>query len=132
MTRLFLDTSVIVALLRGRDLPETDGITGAVRGGDACYNGIVVTELLSGVRNKKMGRQVAKITLALGFLPLEYEDFRSAGKLRSRLLSDGLRMSTPDALIAAHVLRHNLKLLTLDAFFLKLPVELGLRIEIPG
>lgn len=52
--------------------------------------------------------------------------------MRSQLLSKGLTMSTPDALIAIHVIKNRLKLLTLDSLFLKVPTEYNLQIEIPN
>lgn len=57
---------------------------------------------------------------------------QEAGVLRNRLLSKGLTMSTPDALIAVHVIKNRLKLFTLDPLFLKVPTEYNLQVEIPN
>jgi len=132
MIRMFLDTSIIIALLRGDDLKELDHLLSAVKDGNACCNGIVLTELYSGIKGKKSEQAVSRITSALSYLPLERFDFLEAGKLRSGLFAKGLSMSTPDALIAAQVLDRDLKLITLDSFFLSVPSEVGLNIEIPA
>lgn len=131
MNRLFLDTSVLIALLKG-NLASSEEIVLAVERRIAYFNGIVLTELYSGVKRKHTNKQIVKIVNALGYLRLTYEDYRDTGELRGRLISQGLTMSTPDALIATHALKHDLRLLTLDAFFMKLPVEIGLQIEIPS
>ncbi|MFQ6608595.1 MAG: PIN domain-containing protein [Fidelibacterota bacterium] len=131
MNRLFLDTSLIIALLKGSNLNDLDRLLSAVREGRTCCNGIVLTELYSGVTGKKVEQGVMRITSALTYLSLKQKDFIDAGRLRSNLFTKGLTMSTPDALIAAQVLNNDLRLITLDKFFLKLPVEIGLKIDIP-
>lgn len=132
MIPLFLDTSVVISLLRGDQISALNEIINEVKLGNVYYNGIVLTELISGARSEKYKQQTLKMLSGIKYLSLEFGDYQEAGVLRNRLLSKGLTMSTPDALIAVHVIKNRLKLLTLDSFFLKVPTEYKLQVEIPN
>lgn len=131
MTPLFLDTSYLIDYLKGKTLSNKEEIISAVRQKIVYYNGIVLTELLSGVQTPKRQKQIMKMLSGLTYLPVKYEDYKQAGLFRNSLFKKGFSMSTPDALIAAHVKHFPLKLITRDKFFIKAGDLLGIEVEIP-
>ncbi len=130
MNPLFLDTSFLIDYLKGRPFSNKDEIVTAVRQKIVYYNGIVLTELLSGAHISKHQKQIEKMLLGLTYLPIKYEDYKRAGLFRNSLFKKGFSMSTPDALIAAHVKKYSMKLITGDTFFIKVGDLLDIEIEV--
>ncbi|MCH7612873.1 MAG: PIN domain-containing protein [Candidatus Marinimicrobia bacterium] len=130
MTPLFLDTSYLIDYLRGRPLSNKDEIVSAVHQKIVYYNGIILTELLSGARTPKSQKHIEKMLSGLTYLPVKYDDYKQAGLIRNSLFKKGFSMSTPDALIAVHVKKYSMKLITGDTFFIKAGDLLNIKVEI--
>ncbi len=130
MNPLFLDTSFLIDYLKGIPLTDLEVIISAVRQRIVYYNGIVLTELLSGARTPKNKKQIEKMLSGLTYLPIKYDDFKQAGNIRKSLFKKGFSMSTPDALVAAHVKKYKMKLITGDSFFIKAGDLLNFEVEI--
>ncbi len=131
MNPLFLDTSYIIEYLRGNSLSNLDRVQVAVREKSVYYNGIVLTELLSGVHSKKQGEKIEDILSGITYLPLKYPDFKKAGEIRNKLFKKGFSISTPDSLIVSHIMVYQLTFITLDSFFMKVSDLVGIDVEIP-
>ena len=129
MNPLFLDTSFIIEYLRGR-LSDLDDIIIQVKQKKVFYNGIVLTELLSGVRIQSDRKKIEKMLTGITYIPTQIKDFSDAGNIRKTLSKKGYSMSTPDAIIAAHAQRYSLTVVTLDSFLAKVPSLLKLKVEI--
>ncbi|MFQ6678318.1 MAG: PIN domain-containing protein [Fidelibacterota bacterium] len=130
MNPLFLDTSFLIEYLKGKSFSNKEGIITSVRQKIVYYNGIVLTELLSGTRISKHQKQIEKMLSGLTYLPIKYEDYKQAGLIRNCLFKKGFSMSTPDALIATHVKKYSMKLITGDTLFIKAGDLLGIEVEI--
>lgn len=131
MTPLILDTSYLIDYFNGKIFSNDDPVEYAIKEKQVCYNGIIITELISGIRSKKEKEKIELVLSGLTYLPLKYSDCRRAGEIRNQLFKQGFSMSTPDALIASHAKGYNLKVVTLDSFFLKAGDLIGINIEIP-
>lgn len=130
MSPLFLDTSFLIEYLKGKPLSNREKIFAAVRKKTVYFNGIILTELLSGARTPKQKKQIEKMLSGITYLPIKFDDFKQAGNIRNALFKKGFSMSTPDALIAAQIKKYKLKLLTADAFFTKAGKLLDIEVEI--
>jgi len=78
--------------------------------------GVVEMELYQGLRENERSTLEAQFS-ALAFLETSREDFRRAGHLLGDLRRQGITIPSPDALIAALCLRHDLTLLENDGHF---------------
>ncbi|MBC8345931.1 MAG: PIN domain-containing protein [Candidatus Marinimicrobia bacterium] len=132
MNPLFLDTSFLIEYIKGRELSNLEVVLTLVREKSVYYNGIVLTELMSGVRSLKEEKKIESMLSGLTYLPTKYADYKQAGQIRRSLFKKGLSMSTPDSLIASHAKSFKLTLVTLDAFFIKGGELIGFPVEIPS
>jgi len=79
-------------------------------------SGVVEMELYQGLRENERDLLEAQFT-ALKFFETSREDFRRAGHLLGDLRRQGITIPSPDALIAALCLRHDVTLRENDAHF---------------
>ena len=110
-SRLCLDTSVLIAYLKGRD-PAASAMERAVKE-SACYiTSVSVYELLFGVARaqKQIGEQ--ELLGLMIILPLDEAAARRAARLHDDLIRRNQEIGVKDVLIAAICLEHNLPLLT--------------------
>ena len=131
MTPLILDTSYLIDYFNGKMFSNDDVVEYAIKERRVCYNGIILTELISGVRSKKDKSKLELVLSGLTYLPLKYSDFVRVGEIRNKLFRKGFSMGSPDSLIASHAKEYNLTVVTMDSFFLKAGDLIGIEIEIP-
>lgn len=110
---LCLDTSVLIAFLRGRE-PGASAVEQAVNRRSCFVTAISVYELLFGVaRAKKQIGEDAMLGM-LTILPFDGDAARRAAKLHDALIRRNDDIGVKDVLIAAICLEHALPLLTLN------------------
>ncbi|HRW20228.1 MAG TPA: PIN domain-containing protein [Dermatophilaceae bacterium] len=118
---LLVDTSVwSLAVRRGSPvtLPEVAALTEALSGADIVVTtGIVVQELLQGLRPSAGRAQLTERLLSLPVVAPSTETHVAAADLRNTCRSRGVQLGTVDALIAALSIEHDLTLLTTDQDF---------------
>ena len=129
--RLLLDTSVLIAMMRGRPpslatrisrLPLADRVTSA----------ITIGELLAGAEKSRDGARERefverRIISQVPILPFDVGAARVYARVRAELERVGKRLDDPDLRIAAIALTNNLTLITGDVkHFERVP---GLRVE---
>ncbi len=131
MNHLFLDTSFLIEYLKGAELSNLEAVLSSVKQKTVYYNGVVLTELLSGVRSKREEKKIENMLLGLTYLPIKYPDFKRAGNIRNSLFKKWFSISSSDALIASHAKAYNFTLVTLDSFFIKGGELIGFPVEIP-
>ena len=113
LTKLCLDTSVLIAYLKGRE-PGAAAVERAVKDYACHVTGITVYELLFGVARaqKQIGEE--SLLAVLQVLPLDDAAARRAAILHDQLIRRNEDIGVKDVLIAAICLDHNLPLLTLN------------------
>lgn len=118
---LFVDTSVwSLALRRDRppDVPEVDALAKAIADGTPLFlTGIVLQELLQGVRGPKQRTRLVERLAAFPLLVPDRDDHVDAAGLRNLCRRRGVQVGTIDALLAQLCVRHDLTLLSADGDF---------------
>ena len=113
VTDLCLDTSALIAFLKGRE-PGASAVAAAVRTANCFVTSISVYELLFGVSHA--GKQIGEDQLLsiLATAVLDNAAARRAAKLHAELLRAGSDIGVKDVLIAAICLERQLPILTLN------------------
>lgn len=118
---LLVDTSIwSLAFRRDRpqEHPKVDHLREALASGaDVSLTGIILQELLQGVRGPKQRKVLLARLEALPLVEPERRDHVEAAELRNTCRRRGVQLGTVDASIAALCIRHNLTLLTADQDF---------------
>ncbi len=118
---ILVDTSVWVDFFRGAGSPEADRLARAVDDEDVCLCGLILTEVLQGIRSGREHRRVRRLLDALIYLPMERRDYVLAADLYRAARAKGKRIrNTVDCIIAACAISHNVPLLQKDKDFLAL------------
>ena len=130
--KLLVDTSVwSLALRRDRppDLAEVDALARALEGGELVVTtGLIVQEILQGVRGPRAKDSVLARFRALPLLAPDLEDHVEAAALRNVCRGKGVQIGTIDALIAQLCIGHDLSLLTTDADFFRVAKHTPLKL----
>lgn len=117
---MLVDTSVWVDFFNGHDSAEAQRLARAISEGEAIHlAGIIVTEILLGLRNDAAAARVGSALEAFDWLPEpRREDYAEAAALYRRCRADGDTIrSTIDCLIARLCIRDEVPLLTKDRDF---------------
>lgn len=122
---LLVDTCAWIDFLRARDGRLGNQVEEALRDDRARMCGVNVAELLHGAKGKKERQQLDLLFANVPCLPVADEDWVMAGGLLQALKAEGCNLPLSDALIAAIARRHDLPVLTEDAHFERLGVQLA-------
>jgi predicted nucleic acid-binding protein len=90
--------------------------------------GIVMQELLSGVRLQKQFDELRYVMMGFELLLADVDHYIDAAMLLNRCSKRGIACSTPDALIAALTIAENAELFTTDDDFQRLTMHESLRL----
>jgi predicted nucleic acid-binding protein len=119
--RVLIDSSIWVEFLRGRDLELVELVTGLVQARRAVLCGVVLSELLAGVKTRK-DRDTLKQTLdALDYAEVSRATWFAAGEMAADLRRQGAPVPLTDLLVAALALENGCELLTRDSHFDRVP-----------
>jgi predicted nucleic acid-binding protein len=108
------DTSVLVAYLQGKNLPQTLLLENALLNDELIISKIVICELLS---DPKLTKRQIEIINSLPTLEIFKDFYKNAGLNRAKLISKKLKARLADSLIAQNCIDNNIALITLDADF---------------
>lgn len=133
---LFVDTSVWSLALRRSatplDYPEVKRLGEALLAGEPTLTtGLVLQELLQGIRGAKAHDDIVGRFRALPMIAPERDDHVRAAILRNECRRKGLQVGTIDALLAQLCLRHELTLLTTDTDFSRIADTAPLKVWTP-
>ena len=121
---LFVDTSVWSRALRRDELEPDDRVSRLARaldGGEPVFTtGLVMQELLQGMRGPKRFDALVERLSVLPFIIPDRRDHVDAAKLRNRCRRKGIQVGTIDALLAELCIRHELTMLTADEDFVRI------------
>jgi predicted nucleic acid-binding protein len=119
--RILVDTSVwSLALRRKTGVVNEEAILLKriiEEGEDIFLLGIILQEVLQGIRNSKDFLALHEYFKAFPLIDLVREDYVKAAELKNRLISKGKQGSTIDVLIASTAISHHCHLLTADKHF---------------
>lgn len=117
---MLVDTSVWIDFFNGHRSAHSDRLAAAIADGETIdLPGLVITEILSGLRTEAEAARIQNLLEAFGpSLELTREDHVAAARLYRLCRSRGVTVrSTIDCLIAQICLRNGLPLLTRDRDF---------------
>jgi predicted nucleic acid-binding protein len=125
-SRVVVDTSVWVDFLRGGRSRDASAVEELVRSARAVTCGIVLAELLAGVKNAGQREQLQEALAGLDYVEMREQTWRRAGELAAGLRSKGRALPMSDLIVAALALEHDLSVFTTDNHFRHVP---GLRLH---
>ena len=125
---LLVDTSVWIDYFRGRSVSHVAALEQALQAGeDVCVCGLILTEVLQGIRSDVDYRKTATYFKSLVFLPMTYPTFVRAAEIYRALRRKGVTVRRPvDCLIAATAIEHDVLLLHNDRDFDPIEKHAGL------
>jgi predicted nucleic acid-binding protein len=127
---ILVDTTVWVDLFAGKDTPHAGLLEQFLASGeDVCTCGVILTEVLQGIRaDIEYKRTLARFE-ALLYLPMDRQMFVRAAELYRRLRHRGITIrKTVDCMIAAVAIRHDVMLLHNDRDFDPIEKHCGLKV----
>lgn len=119
---ILVDTSVWIDFFRGIQSPQANHLATLFKNEeDVCISGIIMTEILQGIRSEKEYTRVKKLLGDLVYLATHRETYVLAADLFRTAQSKGHTIrKTIDCLIAACAIHHQVPILHKDTDFDKL------------
>lgn len=119
--RVLPDTCAWIDFFRGRQTPLAELLADLLMRAEVHTCGVVLYELLQGIKNQREEELVQNAFQALSHLEMTRELWISAGRLSARLRSNGHALPLSDIIIAATALEHGCAVLTVDSHFEAVP-----------
>jgi len=117
---VLVDTSVWIDFLRN-ETAASGALAELIRTGRVVTAGIVIFELVQGVKPDKDKAMLSDLLSGLDYVEMSQDLWGFAGTLSRSLKGRGLNLPLSDVLLAATALRHELSLFTLDRHFDGIP-----------
>ena len=116
---MLVDTSVWIDYFRGKDSAEVNRLSSALsEDEDLCICGLVLTEILQGIRSATQYRRVRRMLNPLIYLPMSKQDHVAAADIYRTARAGGRTIrNSLDCLIAACAISHGVPLLQNDRDF---------------
>lgn len=117
VTRLLPDTCAWIDFFRGKQTPLATALEQSLLSGDVLTCGVVLLELLQGIKDSREEQLVHNALLALPHLEMTRDLWLKAGKLSSLLRKKGQILPLSDIIIATIAREHGCAVLTIDRHF---------------
>lgn len=116
---ILVDTSVWIDLFAGRDSPHVKALELLVTNReDLCICGVILAEVLQGIKDDKEYNQTNSILSNLIFLPMTRDTFVLTANIYRTLRTRGITIrNSIDCMIAAVCIEHGVRLLHNDRDF---------------
>ena len=126
---VLVDTTVWIDFFRGESTPQVDMLELLIsEGEDICVCGLVLTEVLQGVREEKEYMKIRRYFENLVFLPMTREMFLLSAEIYRSLRKKGITVRKPvDCMIASVAISHKVQLLHNDRDFNPIEKHCGLK-----
>jgi len=126
---ILVDTTVWIDFFRGESTPQVDMLELLIsEGEDICVCGLVLTEVLQGVREEKEYMKIRRYFENLVFLPVTREMFLLSAEIYRSLRKKGITVRKPvDCMIASVSISHKVQLLHNDKDFNPIEKHCGLK-----
>ena len=126
---IIVDTSVWIDFFHGKDSPEVHTLEQILAAGeDICVCGVILTEVLQGIREDGDYLETLSRCESFLFLPMNQNSFVKAAELYRILRHKGITIrNTVDCMIAAVAIEHDIALLHKDRDFNPIAEYCGLK-----
>ena len=127
---VLVDTTVWIDLFRGKSTPEVREVERMLHEGeDICTCGVILTEVLQGIRGDDDYQRTLSRFNAFLFLPMTRQTFVRAAELYRSLRRRGITIRKPvDCMIASVSIEHDIALLHKDRDFDPIENHCGLKV----
>lgn len=119
--RILPDTCAWIDFFRGRQTPLAEALGESLMRAEVATCGVVIYELLQGIRDPREEELVRNAFQALSHLEMTRELWIRAGRLSARLRSSGHTLPFSDIMIAVLALENGCAVLTVDQHFDAIP-----------
>jgi len=126
---VLVDTTVWIDFLSGSPYPHVKTLENLIfNREDICLCGIVMTEVLQGIRKESEFKRTRDLLAKLIFLPMRYSVFLRSAEIYRNLRRKGITVRKPvDCMIAAVAIENDIPLLHNDKDFVPIEKDLGLK-----
>ena len=116
---ILVDSSVWIDLFAGKHTKATNYLINAIEESqDLCICGLIITEVLQGIRSDKEYEKVKSILSELIYLPISKNTFFRSASIYRSIRKNGKTIRSPIGFILASIcLEHEVKLLHNDKDF---------------
>jgi predicted nucleic acid-binding protein len=115
--RVLIDTCIWAAVFARPKSSESQTVSQLIEDDCVVVIGPVLAEVLYGFRRSEQADWAASRLKKLGWIEVEWDDWREAAALGRQLASGGNRLPLTDLVIAAVARRHDLAVYTVDPHF---------------
>lgn len=130
MIDYLVDTSIWVDFFRGKSEAIKNRILELAANNRIYYNGIVISELLTGAKNQKQFDFILDNFSGLKYLEMDKDFFIYSSKIIYQLKRSGITLPMSDVMIAAHARQHNLIVFSKDKHFELTGRKVGFQYEV--
>jgi tRNA(fMet)-specific endonuclease VapC len=118
--KIIADTSIWIEYFRGN--PQiADFLDEHLVNNKIYINGIIIAELIQGIKRKKESEAVRASIDAVPYIEMTYNDWVFAGDLSNELRKKGLTIPLTDIATGAVAINNNMSVVTLDRHFDHIP-----------
>ena len=127
---VLIDTTVWIDFFAGTPTPQVSVLEFLIsEGEDVCTCGIVLAEVLQGIRNDCTYRKTKSYFENLVYLPIDHSTFVKSADMYRALRKKGINIRKPlDCMIAAVAIVHHAQLLHKDRDFDPIQEQCGLKV----
>ena len=126
---VLVDTTVWIDFFSANPYPHVKTLENLiVDREDICLCGIILTEVLQGIREDSEFKRTRDLFTNLIFLPMEYSVFLRSAEIYRALRRKGITIRKPvDCMIASVAIEHDIPLLHNDKDFVPIEKNFGLK-----
>jgi predicted nucleic acid-binding protein len=126
---VMVDTTVWIDFFSAHSYPHVKTLENLILNReDICICGIILTEVLQGIRKDSEFRRTRDLFATLIFLPMRYSSFLRSAEIYRKLRRKGITIRKPvDCMIASIAIENEIPLLHNDKDFLQIEKSFGLR-----
>jgi len=127
---ILVDTTVWIDFFQNSDTSQSKMLQHILNAGeDICICGVILTEVMQGIREDNDYAKVSSHFEAFLFLPMHRRTYESAAQLYRTLRRKGITIrNAVDCMIAAVAIEHDIALLHNDRDFVPISEHCGLKI----
>jgi predicted nucleic acid-binding protein len=120
-TKIIADTSVWIEFFRKEASPVSETLKQLLRSGRVALTGMVLAEIVQGIRSPREARLVKGHLESLPFAEVSKNVWFQAGEMSAALRKKGLTIPLSDILIASAAEHEGYEVFTIDPHFEKIP-----------
>ena len=115
--KVIIDTSVWVEYFNGKNQEIVTKVKGLIENEKVALCGIVLSEIIAGIRRQKDERIIIDALDALPYIETSLQSWILAGRIARELSEKGRKIPLTDLIVAAIAIENDCELFTFDTHF---------------